>query len=170
MAEELDDPLAYAFLSITYRILGDNLGALRAFDEVRRRDPRTEETVVAVADFLLRPRRHPNSSQVMGQVIKGIRSAPDAYAWVATLFMDRNRLGDAQVIVREGLRRVGPVVPLLRVQGVLHFRAARYEQALSAWLAAQRMAPRNVGLLINIGWAYARLNRVEEAVRVWHRP
>ncbi len=164
-----DDAVVHAFLAITYRILGNNLAAAGAFARARRLDPEMENTMVAVVDFFLRHRDHPQASVLLQEMVRGTRSGAEAFAWVANHFIDRGRTVDAGVIVREGLRRYGLHVALLRVQGYLFLVQRRPADAVLILQLAHGKAPRDSGIMVNLGWAHVRLRQYAQAVQVWEQ-
>jgi Flp pilus assembly protein TadD len=167
--EAPDDPITYGFLALTHRMRGNQVAALQAYGQAKRLDPPIEETTVAIIDFLLRHRRHPNSERLMTELVSTMRSGPDAYVWAANLFIGRRRLGDAEVIVNDGIKRLGPQTALLKGKGFLLLRQNRPADAVAVLEQARRQAPNDVSLLINLGWAYYYSNRVESTIRVWEQ-
>lgn len=169
IAEQPEDPVGHAFLALAHRLNGQTLAAAGAYLRVKQLDPNLGDTTVAVVDFFLRHRDHSNNERLLQEALRSARSGPEAYAWVANLFIDRRRLGDAQLIASDGLRRFGPTVSLLKVQGYLHLARGQASQAVDVLRQAQRKAPHDADVLINLGWAYYRLRRVDLAVAAWER-
>ncbi|HEV8340091.1 MAG TPA: glycosyltransferase [bacterium] len=167
VSQQPEDPIAHAFLALTQRIMGNRLGALRSFARVRHLDPELDDTVVALGDFLLRHRQHPNAEWLLHEVLSSVRSGPEAYAWAANQFLDRRRLGEAEMIVQDGIHRFGQDVALLRVQGFLYLTQGRPAQAITILRLAHGKAPTDPGILINLGWAYVRLRQFPAAIQVW---
>jgi cellulose synthase/poly-beta-1,6-N-acetylglucosamine synthase-like glycosyltransferase/Flp pilus assembly protein TadD len=165
--QQPDDPIGYAFLALTKRMLGDRLGALWAFARVKHLDPELDDTVVALADFLLRHRDHPNAEWLLHEALSSVRSGPEAYAWAANHFVDRRRLGEAETIIQDGLRRFGQHVSLLKVQGYLSLAQGRPAQAIVILQIAHSKASTDPGILINLGWAHVRLRQFPAAIQAW---
>jgi len=76
-----------------------------------------------------------------------------------------------------GLRAVDPNHPdVVTGQARIHnglalrfYRDDDYENALEEFLAARALAPGLSRLLENIGWTYQRLDRIDEAIKVWEQ-
>jgi cellulose synthase/poly-beta-1,6-N-acetylglucosamine synthase-like glycosyltransferase/Tfp pilus assembly protein PilF len=167
--EQPNDAVAHGFLALTYRITGNVFAALREYRVVRRLDPTLGDTTVAMVDFLLRHRAHPNRERLQEQVLNSARTGPDAYVWTANLFIDRKRLQDAEVIILDGIRRLGARAPLLKVQGYLNLARGRLDDAVAVLQAAERQTPNDEALLVNLGWAYYRTGNVAASIRAWER-
>jgi Flp pilus assembly protein TadD len=88
---------------------------------------------------------------------------------MANQFIARHRFQEGEFVVQEGLDRFGPQVPLLKVNGYLHFAQNRYFEAAAVLENALRKAPDDLEVLINLGWAYVRLRRYDAAIRLWDR-
>jgi len=169
LEERPKDPVVHGFLAVTNRMLGRTRDALVAYQRLKQVDPKLEESTVAMVDFLLRHRDHPRREWLTGQILGSVRSGPQAFVWVANMFNDRERQGDAEFIVQDGIRRYGPVAPLLKVQGFLHLAAKRYRQALEVLQQADRQTPNDASILVNMGWAHYRMGNVRAALPIWER-
>lgn len=167
--EQPQDPVAEAFLAVTYRMMGNQLPAMLAYRRLKALDPTLEQTTVAVVDFWLRHRDHPNSEQFLHDLLSTARSGPDAYVWTANLFINRGRLRDADTIVAGGLRRFGRQVPLLKVRGFLLLKQNRPADAILVLEEARSKAPNDVFLMTNLGWAYYYAGNIGATIRIWER-
>jgi cellulose synthase/poly-beta-1,6-N-acetylglucosamine synthase-like glycosyltransferase/Flp pilus assembly protein TadD len=167
--ERPDDPVALAYLALAYRVRGDTRNALRTFWRVRQLDPQLGDTAVDVVGFFHRYRDHLNARRLQHTLLSSVRSGPEAYVWMANQFIARHRFQEGEFVVQEGLDRFGPQVPLLKVNGYLHFAQNRYFEAAAVLENALRKAPEDLEVLINLGWAYVRLRRYDAAIRLWDR-
>lgn len=169
LEEHPDDPGAHAYLGLAHRVRGNVAKAAASLRQAKRLDPELGDTVVALGDFFVRHRSHPNAPRLLHTMLGSVRSGPDAYAWTANKFIERRRLKQAQIIVEDGVQRYGERLPLLRSLGQVHFNRGGYAQAIEVWTTALRLAPSDVGLLINLGWSHVRLRQYARAVPFWER-
>jgi Flp pilus assembly protein TadD len=120
-----------------------------------------------MVDFVLRHRSHPNREKLTREIIGGVRSGANAYAWVANLMIDRRRLDDAYVLADDGLRHLGPQAVLLKVKGYVYLARRDFDDAVSVLTWAARLTPRDPDILVNLGWAHLYRREPAVAARVW---
>ena len=104
---------------------------------------------------------------------EGVTAYPHAASLLNNLAAVLERDGDyegARAVVEKGLHEDPGVGQLHKTLGDLHYRAARYEEALEAYLRASKANPELGGdMYLKLGNIRLRRQEREEAIRCWER-
>jgi tetratricopeptide (TPR) repeat protein len=133
---------------------------------LRQQDPSGRETAFLVSRRLLAVFRMdtPAAAQLIDLLARG---GADGFLWLAQIYDDRGRYGDAATILTRGVSRFPASAPLLDALGFNAWKAGQQATAIAAYRQAILLQPNSWERYFNLGWVYYSGRQYPNAAAAW---
>jgi tetratricopeptide (TPR) repeat protein len=161
-------PLAHKKLGEALAALGRGQDADAAFEEYFEQD--ADKGKVALALDHLRSGRKPEAIETLRGALRESPDNIDAMRYLAQVYLqDKERLGDAEALLRRATNLAPAYVPVWMLLGGLLHEAGRHRESVEAFRRVTTLEPEHAPGWTGLGNAHAFAGEVEKAREAYER-